>query len=255
MPPKKKEKKVKKEPKEKKEGRDEIDSLVDALPQGFRDTWERMPEAMKDYFMQAAAESSSPEEFVARIMVGGCPQCGAADTASGDMIKEIDDPTVGMCRECGFVWCLECETPLEPGSECWHWNVCRDCDHPKNEYGDCGTLPSECEPIKHWLETHPVRFHEMVCGWCGGHIDEESEHFVFGARVTRSDLLPAVKRGVTELAFKGKGKRKILALVTAEGTVAKTQGKDLLFVTCCEACAEDLSKALEDQGGAYELIL
>ena len=53
-------------------------------------------------------KSATGEEFVNRIMVGGCPQCGNSKTGDCENDPEIDDPCVGRCFECGQLWCLDC---------------------------------------------------------------------------------------------------------------------------------------------------
>lgn len=53
-------------------------------------------------------KSDSGEDFVNRIMVGDCPQCGCSKTGDCESDPEIDDPCVGRCFECGQLWCLEC---------------------------------------------------------------------------------------------------------------------------------------------------
>lgn len=231
-------------PKKKKEKKKSIDDFIEFLPEGFRDTWERMPEEMKDYFVKAAEESATPEEFVSRIMVGSCPQCGSTETVSCEEVDKIEDPTIGQCRECGFLWCLECEAPVSPDQECRHWDVCRECDAPKNEVGDCEQVPSECEPMKQWLGTHPAPAVEIVCSWCGKRIPEEREHFVFGAKVRDRALLKKHRRGIFELPLSAP-KKKVPAIVPAENSRADKEGNDLLFITCSEDCAESLSDALE----------
>ncbi len=56
----------------------------------------------------AFGKSATGEEFVNRIMVGDCPQCGSLKTGDCENDPEIDDPCVGRCFECGQLWCLDC---------------------------------------------------------------------------------------------------------------------------------------------------
>ena len=56
----------------------------------------------------AIEKSASGEDFVNRIMVGDCPQCGCEQTGDCENDPEIDDPCVGRCFECGQLWCLDC---------------------------------------------------------------------------------------------------------------------------------------------------
>jgi hypothetical protein len=53
-------------------------------------------------------KSDSGEDFVNRIMVGDCPQCGGSKTGDCENDPEIDDPCVGRCYGCGQLWCLDC---------------------------------------------------------------------------------------------------------------------------------------------------
>jgi hypothetical protein len=53
-------------------------------------------------------KSASGQEFVDRIMVGDCPQCGNSKTGDCENDPEIENPCVGRCFECGLLWCLDC---------------------------------------------------------------------------------------------------------------------------------------------------
>ena len=233
--------------------REKFDSFADYLPEGFRDTWERMPEEMKEYFVKAAEESSSAEEFVSRIMVGSCLRCGSMETVSCDEVHGIEDPTIGMCLQCGYLWCLECEASVTEGQDCSHWDACETCDYPKNEYGDCETLPSECDPMKAWMKSHPLPFHEMACAWCRKRLSNQASHFVLGVKTKSPDQLPKGKATV-EIDLPSK-KRKAPAIVPGELSKARKSGKDLLFVTCCEKCSDDLSRAIESDAPDLEIVV
>ena len=242
--------------KRKKADTSKFEEFTKDLPEGFRDTWERMPPDMKDYFVKAAGESRTSAEFVARIMVGSCPQCGSAATVDCDQVADIEDPTVGMCKDCGYVWCLECELPMSGGGECLHWDVCRNCDVPKNEVGDCEMAPSECDPMRRWLEKQKALLQELNCAFCGRRISEDCEHFTFGVKVLKNSFIQ-VKKGMTvEIALQvNKKEKKIMAIVPAEDSAAKKEGKDLLFVVCSEKCAEALANALRSAGNAFEITV
>lgn len=56
----------------------------------------------------AFEESNTGEEFVNRIMVGDCPECGSSKTGDCDKDPEIEDPCIGRCFDCGQIWCLDC---------------------------------------------------------------------------------------------------------------------------------------------------
>ncbi len=68
----------------------------------------------------------SVEDIVSLIMVGPCPNCGSESTHDGDDAAgddEIGDTTIGICRECGHHWCLECGQEAKDGIECPHWGA------------------------------------------------------------------------------------------------------------------------------------
>ena len=76
-------------------------------------------------------KSASGEDFVNRIMVGDCPQCGCSKTGDCENDPEIDDPCVGRCFECGQLWCLDCGQFLKDAQstehDCPAWEE-MDCD-------------------------------------------------------------------------------------------------------------------------------
>ncbi len=91
------------------------------------------------------------DEFIREIMVGDCPRCGSPNThdcseeefvpnslirptsiirigSDCEVAKKLDDPTVGHCDDCNYLWCLECGSELsidEP--TCRHWEICETC--------------------------------------------------------------------------------------------------------------------------------
>jgi len=108
------------------------------------------------------------DAFVSALMVGDCPMCGSSNThdceavtfecgatepqrilKSGsdcEVAKKLDDPTIGHCDDCGYLWCLECnsevslETPL-----CAHYAICEDCGKE-----ECSQPAFECSKVKKW---------------------------------------------------------------------------------------------------------
>ncbi len=63
---------------------------------------------LRGELQDAIVKSASGEDFVNRIMVGDCPQCGCSQTGDCENDPQIDDPCVGRCFECGQLWCLDC---------------------------------------------------------------------------------------------------------------------------------------------------
>jgi len=87
--------------------------------------WEMLeqmdPEAMA-VLQDEIDRSKTAEEFVNRIMVGECPQCGSEDTGHCEDDPEINEIVVGRCLDCGQLWCTICDRLLKkdrPVCECW----------------------------------------------------------------------------------------------------------------------------------------
>lgn len=114
--------------------------------------WELMsPEtqrALRDGLENLTGDVSHAESGSTRR----CPRCGGNDTADCQGIRDIADPTIGLCVTCGYLWCLECGTHLISTPTCGHWRICASCDERKDEAGYCRTVPSECPRIKEWLD-------------------------------------------------------------------------------------------------------
>ena len=88
--------------------------------------------------------------FTSQLLIGACPRCGSYNVhdcqapefelvQSGKKIlkmgseceeaRKIDDITVGHCDDCGYLWCLECESELSIDNPvCGHWAICDECE-------------------------------------------------------------------------------------------------------------------------------
>ena len=87
------------------------------------------------------------EEFACHSLVGDCPRCGGHNTKDCETIVDIEDATVGVCLDCGYLWCLECGFELKE-EECPHWAVCDKCDH-QGEYWQEDA--SECSLVQDFM--------------------------------------------------------------------------------------------------------
>jgi hypothetical protein len=119
----------------------------------FMKEWIFLPLDIQKELQKAIEESvaENAEEFAGEIMVGPCPKCGYQKTMDCEGIEGIDDPTVGLCKRCGFLWCTECGSALGANLDCGHWEICDTCQIPKDENDDCGYSTPECEIIQNWL--------------------------------------------------------------------------------------------------------
>jgi hypothetical protein len=119
----------------------------------FMKEWISFPLDLQDELLEAIEESTAEtaEEFAWEILVGPCPKCGNDKTRDCEGIAGIDDPTVGLCKRCGFSWCSECGASLGPNIICGHWEICESCGNLKDEDGLCGYATLECDIIQKWL--------------------------------------------------------------------------------------------------------
>jgi hypothetical protein len=88
------------------------------------------------------------------------------------------------------------------------------------------------------------------CAWCEDEIPEDMELFGIGAKA-RPDIDIMELEGKVIDIFLTRSDRNVQALVVTKDSPAKREGKDLLFVACCESCAEALRQAV---GREIELV-
>ena len=110
--------------------------------------WASLPKDIQETLKKAVDESSAvtEEQFIAEIMIGECPKCGSKNTKDCEEIEGIEDLTVGLCMNCGFLWCSECGRPLVHVTYCKHWEICDECEEA-DEMGMCDIDPIECEKL------------------------------------------------------------------------------------------------------------
>jgi len=100
----------------------EADILSPPAPQDMEMAHEfiqSMDPEMRAELFRVFQSSESGEEFINRIMVGECPECGSEETDSCEHDPDIDDVSIGRCFSCGNLWCTICDSPFDPDlSEC-----------------------------------------------------------------------------------------------------------------------------------------
>lgn len=195
-------------------------------------------------------ETPPQHPFIDMVIVGDCPSCRSGNTSLGKDQEGVDDPTVGVCEDCGYTWCLECGSGLAPEEICGHWGICAQCFEERDESGDCGVNASECPYIVEWLAGRCEGLKR--CSWCESEIPTGKGVFAVGARlktgielVNREDGQPLYLQVVV-------AGRVVPALVVAEDSQAKREGNDLLFLVCGKECADVLSRALEEEKDIIE---
>ncbi len=227
--------------------------MKEEIPEEFYEIWNTLPEEIRDYLEKVAGESLTEEQFISAVMVGECPKCGSANTVDCEEIQGIEDGTLGLCRNCGYFWCLECGAQLTSGIICGHWEICDRCGKEKDEYGDCGIPICECEHIEKWLEKNSSGEFKNNCAWCGKTIPENSEVFGLGAKVRKTFDIKDQEGKIIPLTLI-KADKTIPAIVTTSKSEAKRDGYDLMFMICSKDCAESLRTALEKEIKLFEKV-
>ncbi len=115
----------------------------------LEEAWKLLPEKIRQDLLRAVKTSrtDTEEQFISEMMVGECPKCGGERTRDCEEIPEMLDNTVGLCLDCGYLWCLECEGPLMEGIDCKHWGICEGCFEQRDELGMCRIPAWECNRI------------------------------------------------------------------------------------------------------------
>ncbi|MBT4088080.1 MAG: hypothetical protein HOE30_06275 [Deltaproteobacteria bacterium] len=85
-----------------------------------------------------------------------------------------------------------------------------------------------------------------ICGWCNSHIHEDMEVFSLGAGLRPGVDLSEYQSHCIEIALVSEEKT-INMMVTAEGSEAKKENLDAMFMVCSEKCGSKLRNALEEE--------
>ncbi len=104
----------------------------------------KLPREIQERMGELIEQGLSKEEFLSALMVGPCPDCGSEKTRDDDDVQALGvdpgDTTVGVCLDCGYLWCLECGDGLISWP-CSHWDICASCaDCPTEEEMEQGAL-------------------------------------------------------------------------------------------------------------------
>ena len=82
------------------------------------------------------------------------------------------------------------------------------------------------------------------CVWCQSHIRDDMEVFGFGARLEPNVDLSEYEGHCIQIDFVSEEKP-VYMMVTAQGSEAKSQGKDGMFLVCSKECGRKLKNVLE----------
>jgi predicted RNA-binding Zn-ribbon protein involved in translation (DUF1610 family) len=85
---------------------------------------EMSPDTM-NVLREVFEDSKSGDEFVHRVLVGDCPNCGSSITADCEDHPEIGHAYYARCLECDYLWCMFCGETIDPhrpfDHECPDW--------------------------------------------------------------------------------------------------------------------------------------
>ncbi len=93
-----------------------------------------------------------------------------------------------------------------------------------------------------------------VCAYCERKIRSGVEVYGLGVKLKEGLEYPgAVGRTMTvHLPVRG---RELSCMVTADGSQARLEGWDLIFMVCSEKCGAELKSLLEEEKGLFEEIM
>ncbi len=84
------------------------------------------------------------------------------------------------------------------------------------------------------------------CAWCQSRIYDDMEVFGFGVKLKPNVDLSEYESHCIEIGLVSEEKT-IYMLVTAQGSEAKKEGKDGMFLVCSKGCGKKLKKILEKE--------
>jgi hypothetical protein len=94
------------------------------------------------------------------------------------------------------------------------------------------------------------------CTWCQSYITDDMEVFGFGAKLKPNVDLSEYEKHCIQIVLISE-ENPVYMMVTAQGSEAKNDGKDGMFLVCSEKCAKKLKRVLEKEislGNMFETV-
>lgn len=85
-----------------------------------------------------------------------------------------------------------------------------------------------------------------TCAWCRSRIYDDTEVFALGARLRPSVDLSEYQSHCIEIVLVSEEKT-VNMMITAEGSEAKMDNKDAMFLVCSEKCGSKLKRVLQKE--------
>ncbi|MBC7230613.1 MAG: hypothetical protein H5T74_09530 [Actinobacteria bacterium] len=84
------------------------------------------------------------------------------------------------------------------------------------------------------------------CAWCRKKIPSGAEVYGLGVRL-KEELRYREAVGKASVVHLPAGGRELECMVTADGSQARQEGWDIIFMTCSEKCGRELKNLLEEE--------
>jgi len=84
----------------------------------------------------------------------------------------------------------------------------------------------------------------LLCAWCNDEIPDDVEVFTIGAKARPGIDLGKAAGKIIPITLLLE-KRQVLAIVPTRDSPAVKDGHDLIFMVCCESCAQALRNGLQ----------
>lgn len=85
---------------------------------------------------------------------------------------------------------------------------------------------------------------KFQCSWCEDELPDDAEVIAVGAKAHSQMEVEALEGQIVEL-FLTRRNRTVAAVVVTNDSPAKKEGKDVLFLTCSDSCAEALRQSVD----------
>ena len=91
------------------------------------------------------------------------------------------------------------------------------------------------------------------CAWCQNHISDDMEVFGAGAKLKPDVDLSEYESHCIQISLVSE-EEPIYMMVTAQGSEAKMEGNDCMFLFCSEECGKKLKNVLEKEISLGEMF-
>jgi hypothetical protein len=257
--------------------------MSESNPERTHALWRELDDLTKQRLKEAMRKPLDDEGvFLAEMWVGSCIHCGSELTMDLTEVEDLENPAVGLCKQCGGMWCIECYAPIVASDlECGHYAICVECgecdvdsvlldESPggaekerEPDFDDDDLFedeiacinPRDCELVRTWLikqgfskaEDFEQDWEDMedalfYCAWCNREL-LPGDHICW----SRLNLKPGFdlrgEEGLIIPLHLPAANRTIPAIFTSLESPDRAREKRLVIMTCSDECSHDLKEA------------